>query len=255
MDDRLGLAGALNNLGWVIHQQGEREPARRLYEEALVVQREVGYRHGMAFSLGNLGLLAHQHGDLPEAAAQYRESLALFREVGDEAGIALTEGYLANLARDRGDHDGARRLYEASLDRACATGAKRAEIAALVGLATLARIGGDAKGARDLLEAAAAAAGELEDRSAQDEITGRLRELDRPPPVPAALALTPREREVAALVAQGLTSRSIAERLVVAERTVETHVDHILRKLDLRSRAQIAVWATQHGLSPPGAPE
>jgi len=60
--------------------------------------------------------------------------------------------------------------------------------------------------------------------------------------------LTSREREVAMLIARGLTNRQIAKELYVAERTVETHVEHILHKLGVRSRAQAAVWATQHGL-------
>jgi non-specific serine/threonine protein kinase len=64
----------------------------------------------------------------------------------------------------------------------------------------------------------------------------------------ASVTLSEREREVAGLVAQGLTSREIAERLVLGERTVETHVDHIRAKLGVRSRAQIATWAVERGL-------
>jgi DNA-binding CsgD family transcriptional regulator/tetratricopeptide (TPR) repeat protein len=60
--------------------------------------------------------------------------------------------------------------------------------------------------------------------------------------------LTPREREVAALVARGLSNRAIADQLVVGERTVETHVTNVLGKLGFSSRAQIAVWAVEHGL-------
>lgn len=59
--------------------------------------------------------------------------------------------------------------------------------------------------------------------------------------------LTPREREVALLVAEGLSDRAIAERLVLGVRTVETHVSSILAKLGRTSRAQIAVWAVTDG--------
>jgi DNA-binding CsgD family transcriptional regulator/tetratricopeptide (TPR) repeat protein len=55
-------------------------------------------------------------------------------------------------------------------------------------------------------------------------------------------ALTAREREVAALVAEGLTNRQIADRLVVSERTAEYHVEQIRNKLGFRSRAQVAAW-------------
>src|SRR6516225_11901232 len=54
--------------------------------------------------------------------------------------------------------------------------------------------------------------------------------------------LTRREREVAELVAAGLTNRQIAERLVISERTAEAHVEHIRAKLECRSRAQVAAW-------------
>jgi CRP-like cAMP-binding protein len=66
--------------------------------------------------------------------------------------------------------------------------------------------------------------------------------------------LSPREREVAALVARGLTNREIAAGLVVTERTAATHIEHILSKLDLRSRAQVAAWAVEQGMlsAPPG---
>jgi DNA-binding CsgD family transcriptional regulator len=59
--------------------------------------------------------------------------------------------------------------------------------------------------------------------------------------------LTPREDEVARLVAAGLTNRQLAVRLGIAERTAETHVDHILTKLDFASRAQVAAWVTSTG--------
>jgi non-specific serine/threonine protein kinase len=60
--------------------------------------------------------------------------------------------------------------------------------------------------------------------------------------------LTPREREIADLVARGLANREIAARLVLAQRTVETHVHNILGKLGLSSRGQLAFWAVEHGL-------
>ena len=57
-----------------------------------------------------------------------------------------------------------------------------------------------------------------------------------------AVLLTRREREVATLVRQGLTNRQICAELVISERTVDAHVCKILKKLGLRSRAQIAAW-------------
>ena len=61
-------------------------------------------------------------------------------------------------------------------------------------------------------------------------------------------ALSPREREVAALLAHGLSNRQIAQRLAVTERTVGAHVEHILDKTGFASRHQVGVWAEEHGL-------
>jgi DNA-binding NarL/FixJ family response regulator len=61
--------------------------------------------------------------------------------------------------------------------------------------------------------------------------------------------LTAREREVATLIAQGKTSREIADLLVVSERTAESHVNNILGKLGFTSRAQIAAWVVERRLT------
>ncbi|MFF0818747.1 LuxR C-terminal-related transcriptional regulator, partial [Rhodococcus sp. NPDC003318] len=72
---------------------------------------------------------------------------------------------------------------------------------------------------------------------------------ERSRPAPAAAAsptdLTRREREVAGLVAEGLTNKAIAARLTISRRTVDGHVEHVLAKLGFSSRAQIAVWVAQ----------
>jgi DNA-binding CsgD family transcriptional regulator len=62
------------------------------------------------------------------------------------------------------------------------------------------------------------------------------------------VGLTAREREVAALIGRGMTSKEIADALVITERTADTHAAHIREKLSLRSRAEIAAWATRSGL-------
>jgi DNA-binding CsgD family transcriptional regulator len=58
-------------------------------------------------------------------------------------------------------------------------------------------------------------------------------------------SLSPREREVARLIAEGLSNRAIADRLGLSERTIEAHVEHILGKLGFRSRARVATWVTE----------
>ncbi len=73
-----------------------------------------------------------------------------------------------------------------------------------------------------------------------DRTRALIAQLDRTGVQPKALS--PREAEVATLVADGLTNRQIAERLFISERTAQNHVQHILTKLGFATRSQIAAW-------------
>ncbi len=74
-------------------------------------------------------------------------------------------------------------------------------------------------------------------------------EKPKPVPVPKELqGLTEREREVLNYIAGGLTNREIAEKMVISEKTVKTHVSNVLDKLELEDRTRAAIWALKHGL-------
>jgi len=66
---------------------------------------------------------------------------------------------------------------------------------------------------------------------------------------PDVTALTPREQEILRLIAGGLSNKMIARKLDISEGTVKVHVKHLLKKLGLRSRVEVAVWAVQEGLA------
>jgi DNA-binding NarL/FixJ family response regulator/predicted outer membrane lipoprotein len=105
---------------------------------------------------------------------------------------------------------------------------------------------GDLSRARSLLGEVARAAAELGMRPLATKAAGLLQRLDAaglPSP------LTHREQEVAELVARGLTNREIGDGLHLSERTAQNHVQHILTKLDLANRSQIAAWMTVRKMS------
>jgi two-component system nitrate/nitrite response regulator NarL len=84
------------------------------------------------------------------------------------------------------------------------------------------------------------------------KLIGALRSASQPEPLAPAdplAALSPREREIVRLVANGLSNKEIARSLDIAEATVKIHVQHLLRKLNLKSRVQAAVFAAGCGIS------
>jgi DNA-binding NarL/FixJ family response regulator len=86
---------------------------------------------------------------------------------------------------------------------------------------------------------------------AADELLARVRALDvrsRPRTAPPGSNLTPREAEVLSFLVEGLTQREIAERLTISPKTVGTHIEHVLRKLGVHSRAQaVALVLRENG--------
>ncbi|KXS51184.1 MAG: two-component system, NarL family, nitrate/nitrite response regulator NarL, partial [Marinobacter sp. T13-3] len=59
--------------------------------------------------------------------------------------------------------------------------------------------------------------------------------------------LTPREKDILRLIAEGLSNKMIGRKLDISDGTVKVHVKHLLKKLNLRSRVEVAVWAVEEG--------
>ena len=249
-------AVTLVQLGILAWFQGDDERATAFHIQTVAIFREVGDKWGIAYALHRFGRdVALQHRHYDQATAFFRESLILCGEATNRwiSGECL-EG-LARVASAKGRCEHAGRLFGAAEAQREIVGHRfappdqdshnhsvtSARAAAGDAAFTTAWAEGRAMTLEQSVEYAMATAGALvagDSTKTRDQATGR-----RGP-------LAPREREVAVLVAQGLSNRDIAARLVISERTAETHVQHILNKLGCSSRAQIATWATQHGLLP-----
>ncbi len=260
--DRPTMGRALNNLGLLELAQGELEPARGLFEDSLAVWRELGSGGATALALMFLGRIAYLLGRVMRAQGAdqratelYRESLAIRREQGDRRGIAeCLEGLAVSAAADRPDVAtrlvGSAQALRAAIGAPLAPRARSEQEQLLGGLRE--RLGSRlddlrAEGAALPLDGAVQYALETVDPGVAAPGPGT---------VDTGLAeslapgiLSPREREVAGLVARGLSNREIAAELVVIEGSAANYVQRILTKLGFRSRAQIAVWAAEHGLA------
>ena len=245
--DAWGTALALSGLANVALRQGDPGAARALHEEALTLRRGVGDRWLSAFSLTSLGDVAQAEGDHPRAAALFAEALGLFHGLGSRWGIAVSLAGMAELAARAAVALAAARLSGAADALFEATGTHldpldRAGYAHGLAVART-RLGTTAFGAAR----AQGRAAPLETIVAQAQaVAAAVARRPAGPPSP----LSPREREVAVLVARGLTNRQIAAALVITEGTAANHIAHVLDKLGLASRVQIATWATARGLGP-----
>jgi predicted ATPase/DNA-binding CsgD family transcriptional regulator len=250
LGDTRGIGHALFQLGTWSHIEGRRAEARRLLEDSLAHLRRVGDLRGVPAVLVALGRVAMDDGRTDEAAGLLAEGLRLSQEHADRAAIwRVLEGCAALAARN-GEGVRALRLGGAAeaLRLSAGTPHSPREQAEREAWRTQAL---KSLGAADPSAADAWAEGAALDLAEVIELALR------PPPGPGPRpdqrhrsdgVLSAREREVALLVARGLTNREIAERLVLSERTVEAHVEHIRAKLGLRSRTQIATWVANQGL-------
>jgi LuxR family maltose regulon positive regulatory protein len=194
-------------------------------------------------------------GELDEARVALDALRELEQLVGTDALRASAELAEGRVAAAAGEHGRARTLLEDAVDRFERGGAPFEAAEARVELATtllaLGRTPVAEREAEAALETLLELGAETVAEAARRLLEGSIRSADAAAPLPH---LTPREREVLRLVADGLTNRQIAERLVVSEHTVHRHVTNILRKLRLPSRTAAAAHAVRSGLvGGPGA--
>lgn len=284
MGDLWQIAFAHDNLGHTALTQGNYASARFHHERSLAIWQEVVDDWGMEHAYSNLGLVALEEGDLRRGQLVFEENLRVVQRTGNREMTAMAHQGLGHVAFLQRDYASARWHYAQSLNIFSAL-AGDADIAiALLGfvriawarsqpdralrLAAIAELHtgfhGPASRVRALdvtpmIESCRQALGRR-GAAAWDE--GRSMTLQQAialtqesdassitTPRPAAAdGLTRREREIAIMVARGMTNRQIAGKLVISERTAEGHVERIRSKLGFHNRVEIAAWASQQGL-------
>jgi non-specific serine/threonine protein kinase len=200
-------------LGIVEWLSGNPQSAEARIKEAVRIVDRIGHRWGIATSLEGLAWAAASSGRPDRAALLLGASAALWQELGN----ALP-------------------YWQAEDDR-CQAAAR----AAL----------GEARYRACWQEGHALSQDQAVAAALEDQATIRAARPARAVTAADAFELSARELEVARLVADGLSNPAIASALFVSVATVKTHVSHILAKLDLASRAQLARWVAGHDLGSP----
>jgi non-specific serine/threonine protein kinase len=251
-----GRADCLSHLGVAAFYQGDAAAAQQLHQESLAIWRALGDVEGVAYARYNLGDVALSRADQAAAALWFKECLTASVELGWPWGIVSAVEGAAGLAATH-------RRPQAALQLAGFAARLRKTVAIPLSPAREQMLSRRLEPARRMLAepacAAAWAAGEglaleqaVEDASAElaDSAVASAIGAEPPERSPEAVGgLTARERQVAALVAEGHSNRAIAAALVVGLKTVEAHVTRILIKLGFSSRAQVAAWAVAKGLA------
>lgn len=248
LGDTGGVARALLILGLVAVVRRDHERAMALHEESLTLARKAGDGLSIAVSLGMGAFASLGRGDNQRARALCEQGLALSQRPRVMNVTAFHLHASAALAGSQGRPVRSARLWGAaeSLRELIGTILSPVELRVYVPYIEAARTridavaweGAWAEGKAMTIEEAAGyalAEGEEEKRAR--------RRLPKEPPAKRQPddVLTRREREVAPLVARGLTNRQIASELSISEHTAATHIHRILKKLNLRSRAQISI--------------
>ena len=254
------LAQALNAQGDLARSASEHERAAELYSQSLVQLREHGITTSVASVLHNLGYVSHHQGDDNRAVQLFREALDIFVDHGDHRGVAECLIGVAVAMLGLGQLDHAVRLLGAGEALLVSMGSTvwptnlpdvqqtRAIARARMDPAAYAQnwSTGQAMGPEQALAFAR--------RLADDHPAGGAATPDTVSSWPAIDMLTPREREIALLLARGFSNHQVAEELVITDRTVETHVKRILGKLGIHSRHQVADIAERAGFTGASSP-
>lgn len=240
-DDRTGIGRATANLGTVEFVSGNMTSARTHLVSALALMQSTGDQWGQGLCRTYLGLVASQSDEPRNSEQELRRAIDILAPLGD---ITMLTFAMAGLALNR--RDAARgedvRLAAAALTIRHWIGGDFApfmlEAVERFRSDAAARLGSEAVN----IEWRLGQAMDIEDAVA---LARGARPLARSQRIDSVLSA--RENDIAQLVADGLPDKLIAQRLHLSVRTVESHVSHVLAKLGLDNRTQIAAWAVVRG--------
>jgi predicted ATPase/DNA-binding SARP family transcriptional activator/DNA-binding CsgD family transcriptional regulator len=252
LGDERALMSSRNNLGEMMQKAGELAKAQALFEENLESEEILGDEWGTSVSRLNLGILAIAQGDPARSEMLLLEALRAFVRLGDEDATTECLDSLAGAVGARGEWVRAATLFGAAE-------AAREELGTPIRPVDLDRyerfVTASQRIPGEKAWASAWSAGR--DLSLRQATEYALSPESTPPSTSdvatseRSSSLTPRELEVANLIARGLTNRRISEELTISERTAATHVGRILKKLGFGSRSQLAAWITEQETSTP----
>jgi non-specific serine/threonine protein kinase len=236
--DRIGIYVCAYELAEALTMSGEYARATTLHEESLALKQQQGDAWHIGLSYFGLGLLAWLQGEHRQAVARLRESISLRHELEEWWGLTRGLEALAWVEASRGDLRRAAHLMGAAaamLERSSTVLSPNYLVHHEQCLQTV------TTGLSPTEFKSAWAAGYR--LPAEQAVHYAVKGGSLPTPdVRRPGEVSPREAEIAGLVATGMTNRQIAGKLHLAERTVDAHVEHIMNKLGYRSRAQIAAW-------------
>ncbi|MFE6738283.1 ATP-binding protein [Streptomyces tubercidicus] len=230
-------------LGLTLALKGDRERGLAHLDECVATAARVGEVYWRAWALWAISFAEVDH-DLERAEAAGLAALEIHGRMGGKLGLAFSADTLAWVRGRQGRHIEAARLFGAAAATWREIGGSP-DYYLPMGAAHHRHVGATraALGA-DRYEAAYRGGYRLPQQEAIDAALGSKAAETTPRPAGEQHPLTPREWQIAELVAEGLPNKDIAARLVISRRTAETHVDHILTKLEFTSRTQVAAWYT-----------
>jgi predicted ATPase/DNA-binding CsgD family transcriptional regulator/tetratricopeptide (TPR) repeat protein len=253
IDHAWGAARAQLGLADLAQLQADPDDARRRYTAALETLREVNARPDIARCLVGLGRVALSVGQADVARGHLTESIRLCRDTGARIGVARGLEALAALAIQEDDPERAVLLVAGAAALRRDGGLPPIPAPRVERYLAPARGVGEDRVARlwaEGLDMGAEAAIEL-----AMSLPKAPSATNRAPQVPAQVTpgpLSARELQVAILVAKGRSNKDIARELYISPATAARHIANIMRKLDVHTRTEIAIWTTRHLAGRPG---